>query len=57
MAHRDFFRTRSLERPGGGTVSFVASFERTSVDDVGRFDEREERGTPPSSATFAPSPL
>jgi selenocysteine lyase/cysteine desulfurase len=46
MAHRDFFRTRSPERPGGGTVSFVASFERTSVDYVGRLDEREEGGTP-----------
>lgn len=46
MAHRDFFRTRSPERPGGGTVDFVASFERASVDYVGRLDEREEGGTP-----------
>lgn len=46
VAHRDFFKTRSPERPGGGTVDFVASFERTSVDYVGRLDEREEGGTP-----------
>jgi hypothetical protein len=46
VAHRDFFRTRSPERPGGGTVDYVASFERTSVDYVGRLDEREEGGTP-----------
>ena len=46
IAHRDFFRTRSPERPGGGTVDYVASFDRTSVDYVGRLDEREEGGTP-----------
>lgn len=46
VAHRDLFRTRSPERPGGGTVEYVASFERTSVDYVGRLDEREEGGTP-----------
>lgn len=46
LAHRQFFRTRSPERPGGGTVDYVASFERTSVDYVGRLDEREEGGTP-----------
>ncbi len=46
VAHRDFFRTRSPERPGGGTVEFVASFERTSVDYATRLDEREEGGTP-----------
>ena len=46
VAHRDFFRTRSPERPGGGTVDYVASFDRTSVDYVGRLDEREEGGTP-----------
>ncbi len=46
VAHRDFFKTRSPERPGGGTVDYVASFERTSVDYVGRLDEREEGGTP-----------
>lgn len=46
VAHRDLFRTRSPERPGGGTVDYVSSFERTSVDYVGRLDEREEGGTP-----------
>lgn len=46
VAHRDFFRTRSPERPGGGTVDYVASFDSTSVDYVGRLDEREEGGTP-----------
>ncbi len=46
VAHRDFFRTRSPERPGGGTVEFVASFENTAVDYTQRLDEREEGGTP-----------
>lgn len=46
VAHRDLFRTRSPERPGGGTVDYVASFASTSVDYVGRLDEREEGGTP-----------
>ncbi len=44
VAHRDFFRTRSPERPGGGTVDYVAAFDR--VDYVQRLDEREEGGTP-----------
>ena len=46
VAHRDFFKTRSPERPGGGTVDYVSSFAHTSVDYVGRLDEREEGGTP-----------
>jgi selenocysteine lyase/cysteine desulfurase len=46
VAHRDFFRTRSPERPGGGTVDYVAGFEPSAVDYVGRLDEREEGGTP-----------
>ncbi len=46
VAHRDFFQTRSPERPGGGTVDYVSSFDRMSVDYVGRLDEREEGGTP-----------
>ena len=46
VAHRDFFRTRSPERPGGGTVDYVGSFDSRSVDYVGRLDEREEGGTP-----------
>ncbi len=46
VAHRDFFKTRSPERPGGGTVDYVSSFSDVSVDYVGRLDEREEGGTP-----------
>ena len=46
VASRDFFRTRSPERPGGGTVDYVASFDPVSVDYVARLDEREEGGTP-----------
>lgn len=44
VAHKDFFRTRSPERPGGGTVDYVAALDR--VDYVQRLDEREEGGTP-----------
>ena len=32
VAHRDLFRSRVPERPGGGTVDYVAAFERLSVD-------------------------
>lgn len=46
VASRDFFRTRSPERPGGGTVDYVASFDTMNVDYVSRLDEREEGGTP-----------
>jgi len=46
VAHRDLFRTRTPERPGGGTVDYVSSFDRVSVDYVARLDEREEGGTP-----------
>ncbi len=46
VAHQDFFKTRSPERPGGGTVDYVSSFEQVAVDYVGRLDEREEGGTP-----------
>jgi selenocysteine lyase/cysteine desulfurase len=46
VAHRKFFKTRSPERPGGGTVDYVAAFDQFSVDYVGRLDEREEGGTP-----------
>jgi hypothetical protein len=45
-AHRDLFRTRTPERPGGGTVDFVSRFDRMSVDYTGRLEEREEGGTP-----------
>jgi len=44
VAHKDLFRTRSPERPGGGTVDYVAALDR--VDYVQRLDEREEGGTP-----------
>jgi selenocysteine lyase/cysteine desulfurase len=46
VAHKDLFRTRTPERPGGGTVDYVAGFDRQSVDYVRRLDEREEGGTP-----------
>lgn len=46
VAHKDLFRTRIPERPGGGTVDYVAAFERVAVDYVSRLDEREEGGTP-----------
>jgi selenocysteine lyase/cysteine desulfurase len=45
-ASRVLFRSRTPERPGGGTVDYVAGFDRTSVDYVRRLDEREEGGTP-----------
>ena len=44
--NRELFRTRSPERPGGGTVDYVTSYSQFSVDYVGRLDEREEGGTP-----------
>ncbi|MFN0061469.1 MAG: aminotransferase class V-fold PLP-dependent enzyme [Myxococcaceae bacterium] len=46
VAHRDLFRTRRPERPGGGTVEYVAGSDRASVDYTHRLDEREEGGTP-----------
>ncbi len=46
VAHRDLFRSRIPERPGGGTVDYVSAFDRHSVDYVRRLDEREEGGTP-----------
>ena len=46
VASRSLFRTRTPERPGGGTVDYVAAFERVSVDYTRRLDEREEGGTP-----------
>ncbi len=46
VAHRDLFRTRVPERPGGGTVDYVAAFERLSVDYTSHLAEREEGGTP-----------
>jgi selenocysteine lyase/cysteine desulfurase len=46
VAHRSLFRTRTPERPGGGTVDYVAEASLDAVDYVHRFDEREEGGTP-----------
>lgn len=46
VAHQSLFRTRSPERPGGGTVDYVAAFDELSVDYSRRLDEREEGGTP-----------
>jgi selenocysteine lyase/cysteine desulfurase len=46
VAHRDLFRSATPERPGGGTVEYVAAFERHAVDYTPRLAEREEGGTP-----------
>ncbi len=46
VAHRDLFRSAVPERPGGGTVDYVAGFDRGSVDYTGHLAEREEGGTP-----------
>ncbi len=46
VAHRDLFRSRVPERPGGGTVDYVAAFEKLFVDYTSHLSEREEGGTP-----------
>lgn len=47
VANRALFRTRTPERPGGGTVDYVAAFEHAHrVDYTHKLDEREEAGTP-----------
>lgn len=46
VARGDLFRSRTPERPGGGTVDYVASFDGLAVDYVSRLEEREEGGTP-----------
>ncbi len=46
VARQELFRCRTPERPGGGTVEFVAGFDKESVDYSRRLDEREEGGTP-----------
>ncbi|MGD8328811.1 MAG: aminotransferase class V-fold PLP-dependent enzyme [Acidobacteriota bacterium] len=46
VANRALFRSRTPERPGGGTVAYVASPSREGVDYVHRLAEREEGGTP-----------
>jgi selenocysteine lyase/cysteine desulfurase len=46
VAHRDLFRSRTPERPGGGTVDYVSGCRRDQVDYVHGLAEREEGGTP-----------
>jgi selenocysteine lyase/cysteine desulfurase len=46
VANRGLVHTRIPERPGGGTVSYVAGPRREDVDYVDRLSEREEGGTP-----------
>jgi selenocysteine lyase/cysteine desulfurase len=46
VAQRDLFRTRTPERPGGGTVDYVSGCRHDQVDYVHRLSEREEGGTP-----------
>lgn len=46
VAHRDLFRTRTPERPGGGTVDYVVGPGRDDVDYVASLEVREEGGTP-----------
>jgi selenocysteine lyase/cysteine desulfurase len=46
VANRALFRTAVPERPGGGTVDYVAAFDRFSIDYTRRLEEREEGGTP-----------
>jgi selenocysteine lyase/cysteine desulfurase len=46
VANRALFRTQTPERPGGGTVDYVAAFDKHRVDYTHKLDEREEAGTP-----------
>lgn len=46
VANQALFRTRSPERPGGGTVAYVGAPDRASIDYLARPEEREEGGTP-----------
>lgn len=46
VASRSLFRTRIPERPGGGTVDYVAGPRREDVDYVRALAQREEGGTP-----------
>ena len=55
VANRALFRSSVPERPGGGTVDYVAAFEGLSADYTRRLDEREEGGTPSIWATCAPA--
>lgn len=46
VARRELFRSEKPERPGGGTVDYVAGCTHDAVDYVHKLDEREEGGTP-----------
>jgi hypothetical protein len=46
VVNRRCFRCRAPERPGGGTVDYVAGADRRSVDYTQSLVEREEGGTP-----------
>lgn len=46
VVNRALVRTRTPERPGGGTVDYVSGFDRHSVDYARKIEEREEGGTP-----------
>ncbi len=46
VANRELFRSRVPDRPGGGTVDYVAGASRDAIDYTRRLDEREEAGTP-----------
>jgi selenocysteine lyase/cysteine desulfurase len=46
VAHQSLFRSATPERPGGGTVDYVAAFDRHAVDYTPRLADREEGGTP-----------
>lgn len=46
VARRELFRTRTPERPGGGTVDYVVGSGHDDVDYVRSPEEREEGGTP-----------
>ena len=46
VANRALFRTKTPERPGGGTVDYVSAVDHDAVDYTRHLDEREEGGTP-----------
>jgi selenocysteine lyase/cysteine desulfurase len=46
VANRQLFRTRIPDRPGGGTVDYVAGPRREDVDYIRDLAVREEGGTP-----------
>jgi len=46
VANRELFRSTKPERPGGGSVDYVAGATESAVDYVAGLAEREEGGTP-----------